>query len=70
MKSRRDESGTAIIEFVWLAILLLIPLLYVVLAVFDTHPGTSPRSFLRSAAASSRIHIFVISLSVPRFVMG
>jgi hypothetical protein len=32
---RRAEHGTAIVEFVWLALLLLIPLVYVVLAVFD-----------------------------------
>jgi Flp pilus assembly protein TadG len=29
--SRRDDDGTAIVEFVWLAVLLLVPLLYVVL---------------------------------------
>ena len=28
----RDESGTALVEFVWLAILLIVPLLYIVLA--------------------------------------
>ena len=47
--SPRDESGTAIIEFVWLAILLLIPLLYVVLAVFDTQRT----SYAASSAARS-----------------
>jgi hypothetical protein len=30
--SRRDERGSALVEFVWLAILLMIPLVYVVLA--------------------------------------
>jgi len=29
--SRRDDGGSAIVEFVWLAVLLLVPLLYVVL---------------------------------------
>jgi hypothetical protein len=35
--SRRDrgERGTALVEVTWLSILLLVPLLYVVLAVFD-----------------------------------
>lgn len=32
---RRDDRGTALVEFSWLAILLLVPLVYVVLAVFD-----------------------------------
>ncbi len=31
----RDERGNAVVEFTWLAILLLLPLLYVILAVFD-----------------------------------
>jgi Flp pilus assembly protein TadG len=32
---RRDERGSALIEVTWLSILLLLPLLYVVLAVFS-----------------------------------
>lgn len=32
---RRDQRGTAIIEVTWLSILLLVPLLYVVLSVFE-----------------------------------
>ena len=32
---RRDELGTAIVEVTWLSILLLVPLLYVVLSVFE-----------------------------------
>ena len=35
MTRGRDESGTALVEFTWLSILLLVPLLYVVLAVFE-----------------------------------
>jgi Flp pilus assembly protein TadG len=31
----RNERGTALVEVTWLSILLLVPLLYVVLAVFD-----------------------------------
>ena len=30
-----DERGNAVVEFSWLAVLLLMPLLYVILAVFD-----------------------------------
>jgi Flp pilus assembly protein TadG len=32
---RRDERGNAVVEFSWLAILLLLPLLYIMLTVFD-----------------------------------
>ena len=36
---RRDESGTALVEFVWLAILLLVPLVWIVLSVFEVQRG-------------------------------
>jgi Flp pilus assembly protein TadG len=52
---RRDDRGTAIVEFVWLAILLLVPLLYIVLAVFDTQRA----SYAASAAARSASRAFV-----------
>ena len=32
---RRGERGSALVEFSWLAILLMVPLLYVVLTVFE-----------------------------------
>jgi hypothetical protein len=32
---RRSEEGTALIELSWLAIVLLVPLVYVIVAVFD-----------------------------------
>lgn len=35
MRRRRDERGNAVVEFSWLAILLLLPLMYVMIAVFD-----------------------------------
>lgn len=44
---RRDEEGTALIEAVWLAILLMVPLVYVVLSVVQVQQG----SFGVSAAA-------------------
>lgn len=53
----RGEDGTAIVEFVWLAILLLVPLLYVVLAVF----ATQRVSYAASAAARSATRAFVTS---------
>jgi hypothetical protein len=53
----RDERGTAIVEFVWLGILLLVPLLYIVLAVFDTQRA----AYAASAAARSASRAFVTS---------
>jgi hypothetical protein len=32
---RRTEAGTALVEAVWLCLLLLVPLIYLLLAVFD-----------------------------------
>lgn len=52
---RRDESGTALVEFVWLAILLIVPLLYIVLAAFDTQRA----AYAASAAARSAGRAFV-----------
>ena len=51
----RDQRGTAIVEFVWLAVLLLMPLLYIVLAVFDTQRT----AYAASAAARSATRAFV-----------
>jgi Flp pilus assembly protein TadG len=53
----RSQAGTAIVEFVWLAILLLVPLLYIVLAVFDTQRA----AYAASAAARSASRAFVTS---------
>ncbi|MCW2757923.1 MAG: hypothetical protein JWO46_1669 [Nocardioidaceae bacterium] len=54
---RRTEDGTAIIEFVWLAILLLVPLVYIVIAVFDTQRT----AYAASTAARSATRAFVTS---------
>jgi Flp pilus assembly protein TadG len=54
---QRSERATAIVEFVWLALLLLVPLLYIVLAVFDTQRA----SYAASAAARSASRAFVTS---------
>lgn len=51
MRASRGEEGTATIEFIWLALLLLMPLVYLLIAVFDTQRaafGVSTAS--RSAA--------------------
>lgn len=44
---RRGERGTALIEFSWLAILLLVPVVWLVLSVFEVQRG----AFAVSAAA-------------------
>lgn len=36
---RRDERGSAVVEVVWLSLLLMVPLVYVMLAVFDVQRG-------------------------------
>ena len=43
----RSESGTVLVEVTWLAILLLVPLLYVVLSVFEVQRA----AFAATAAA-------------------
>lgn len=43
----RDERGTALVELTWLGILLLVPLIYILLSVFEVQRG----AFAVSAAA-------------------
>jgi len=52
---RRHESGTATVEFVWLTILLLVPFVYALIAVFDTQRA----SFAVSAASRSAARAFL-----------
>lgn len=47
MRRRRNESGTALVEFSWLAIILIVPLIWVVISVFQVQEG----AFATSAAA-------------------
>ena len=56
---RRAERGTALVEITWLAILLMVPLLYIVLAVFDVQRS----AFAVSAAARAAGRAFVLSPS-------
>lgn len=55
----RDENGTALIEVSWLAILLLVPMLYIVLAVFEVQRS----AFAVSAAARSAGRAYAIAPS-------
>lgn len=50
-----DEGGTAVIEFVWLAILLLIPLMYLVLCLARLQAG----SYAVTQAARESARAFV-----------
>lgn len=59
MTRRRGDDGTAIVEFVWLSVLLLIPLVYVVLGVFETQRT----AFAASTAARSAGRAFITSPS-------
>ena len=54
MTSRR-ERGSATVEFVWLTILLLIPFVYILIAVFDTQRA----SFAVSAASRSAARAYL-----------
>ena len=48
---RRGERGTALVEVTWLSLLLLVPLVYVVLAVFDVQRASYGVSGAARAAA-------------------
>lgn len=47
---RRDEQGSAVVEVVWLSLLLMVPLVYVMLAVFDVQRGAFAASSASRAA--------------------
>lgn len=54
---RRDERGNALVEFVWLGILLLVPLVWVVVSVFEVQRG----AFAVSAAARAAGRAYALS---------
>lgn len=47
----RDERGSALVEFVWLGLLLMVPLVYIVLSVFEVQRGAYAVSGGTRAAA-------------------
>lgn len=58
MRSRRThEAGTAIVETVWLGALLLVPLVYVVISVFEVQRG----AFSTTTAARSAARAFALA---------
>ena len=56
----RSESGTVLVEVTWLAILLLVPLVYVVLSVFAVQRA----AFAATAAARSAGRAYVTAPSL------
>jgi Flp pilus assembly protein TadG len=56
MTRRRDERGSAVVEFSWLAILLMVPLVYVMLGVFDVQRA----SYGATAATRAAGRAFII----------
>jgi len=54
---RRDERGSALVEFTWLAILLMVPLIYLVLSVFEVQRG----AYAVSAAARSAARAYSLA---------
>lgn len=54
---RRDDCGNAIVEFVYLAILLMVPLVYMLLTVFQVQRA----AFAASSAAREAGRVFVTS---------
>lgn len=56
-----DEGGTAVIEFVWLAILLLVPLIYLVLCLARLQAG----SYAVTQAARESARAFVTATDDP-----
>jgi hypothetical protein len=54
---RRRERGTATVEFVWMTILLLVPFVYILIAVFDTQRA----SYAVSAASRSAARAYLMA---------
>lgn len=61
----RNERGTALVEVTWLSILLLVPLLYVVLAVFDVQRS----AFALDAATRAAGRAYTLSPSQAEAVI-
>lgn len=54
---RRGEAGSALVEMTWLSLLLLVPLVYVLLAVFAVQAG----SYAASGAARAAARAYVLA---------
>lgn len=56
-RRRRGDNGTALVEFTWLGLILLMPVVYVLLAVFDAQRA----SYAVAAASRSAGRAFVLA---------
>ena len=54
---RRDERGSALVELTWLGILLIVPMLWIVMSVFEVQRG----AFGVSAAARAAGRAFALA---------
>ena len=59
--TRHEEQGSALVEFIWLGLLLLVPLVYLLLAAFDVQRA----SYGASAASRAAGRAFVLAPSQP-----
>ena len=53
----RDDHGSAVVEIVWLGVLLLVPLLWIVLSVFEVQRG----AFATTSAARSAARAYALA---------
>ena len=54
---RRPDDGSAVVEIVWLGVLLLVPLLWIVLSVFEVQRG----AFATTTAARSAARAYALA---------
>lgn len=57
LRRRRDERGSALVELVWLGLLLLVPLVWIVVSVFEVQRG----AFAVSGAARAAARAYVLA---------
>lgn len=69
----RDDEGTAIVEFVWLGLLLLIPLAYLILSLFQVQRGAfavtdasraAGRAWVSAPAGSDRDQVATLAAAL------
>ena len=61
---RRSERGTALVELVWLGVLLLIPMVWILLSVFDVQRGAFGVSSAARAAGRATAALAVVARAV------
>lgn len=54
---RRDQRGSAVVELTWLGIILLVPVVYIVLAVFEVQRG----AFAVTAASRTAARAYALA---------